>query len=141
MHYTIAGATSEIVDVKIDPSGRKQIAICSSKTPKELILFEIAKKKERALERKQKTVSRILYSRDGDFLVSGSFDKTLRVWESKSGAMLHNFERRTVTATSPDGTMFQQQTPGHKGEIISLARGNYDYDHIVVSGDSSRYVH
>jgi len=136
LNYTVAGATSEIIDVKIDPSGRKQLAICSSKTPKELLLFDMATKKYKTLEGHDKTVSRIVYTCNGDKLVSASYDKTLKVWETKSGALLHTFEKRTVTETNIDGTTYQTELPGHKGSIVSVAHGAYDYDNILVSADN-----
>lgn len=52
-------------------------------------------------------VSAITFSPDGQMLASSSLDKTIRIWNSRTGQLLHLFAagRMTTLAFSPDGTM------------------------------------
>ena len=42
------------------------------------------------------TVRRVEYSADGTKLLSGSTDRTVRIWEASHGTQLHVFEQRTM---------------------------------------------
>ena len=52
-------------------------------------------------------VSSVAYSPDGKRIVSGSWDKTVRVWDAQTGEALHTLEGHSTVVTSvaysPDG--------------------------------------
>ena len=64
-----------------------------------------------------KTVNSVEFSPDGKMLASGSEDETVRLWDARTGQLLHTLEEHTSDVTSvafsPDGKM--------------LASGSYDY--------------
>src|SRR5258708_430325 len=62
------------------------------------------------------TVTSVAFSPDGTLMVSGSFDKTLKLWRVSDGALLRTFTGHTAevksVAFSPDGA--------------TVASGSYD---------------
>ena len=48
----------------------------------------------------------VAFSRDGSGIISGSFDKTIKVWDTEKGTLLRTLEGEAwfcKCATSPDG--------------------------------------
>ena len=54
-----------------------------------------------------KSVKSVSYSPDGQYIVSGSLDKTIKVWNSKTEALLHTLQGHSSLVRSvcysPDG--------------------------------------
>ena len=134
-HSRVSASTSEITDLKIHPLG-KQIAIASLKVPNELVLYSFRTCNSRYLVGHTSTVSCISYSTDGSKLVSASYDKTVRLWNTKTGLELHKFKRERITETDEQGQQMQVETPGHTADIISMAHGSGSNDHLVLSADN-----
>ena len=48
----------------------------------------------------------VSYSPDGNYIVSGSYDKTVKLWDKNSGKLIENFEHTDGVKSvkfSPDG--------------------------------------
>ena len=86
--------------------------------------FDIAADKiEEVIEGHQDTLSSLEISHDGTYLMSNSFDKTLRIWDVRSGVKKN--ERLTKTMS------------GHsQGAEKSLSRGCWSRDGLYVAGGS-----
>src|ERR1051325_1847142 len=59
-------------------------------------------------------VNSVVFSPDGKLLASGSWDKTIKLWEVASGTLLRSFEghsdRVAAVAFSPNGTMLASRS-------------------------------
>ncbi len=104
------------------------------------------------------SVEAVAFSPDGRFIVSGSSDETLKVWDAVSGALLKTFEGHDgpvySVAFSPDGRfivsgsmdhtlkLWDAAPPstlvktfnGHNGLVFSVAFSPSPTDAIIVSG-------
>ena len=65
---------------------------------------------------------------DGQYLVSGSFDNTLKVWDLKSGRCLHTLEGHTdavwACAITPDGQYLASGSVDHTVKVWDLESGD-----------------
>jgi len=64
----------------------------------------------RSFERQESFVTSLAFSQDGNYIVSGSYDKTIKLWETESGQLVRTFDlerddgiTKIIVAFSPDG--------------------------------------
>ena len=83
-------------------------------------------------------VTSVAISPDGQFLVSGSFDKTVKVWELPSGALLHSLDDHSQgvgsVTISPNGHNLASGSGIGKIRLWQLSTGNLLY---TLDGHSS----
>ena len=102
------------------------------------MLHNVATRKYSTLEGHSKTVSRIVFSNDGGHLVSASYDKTIKIWDTKLASLVHTFEQRVDTQTNEEGNVHTTTHIGHKADIISMVQGKGDLGNLIISGDNDK---
>jgi WD40 repeat protein len=103
-------------------------------------------KKLRSIEAHKSGLREILFSPDGRFLATSSFDGTAALWDPASGTLLHRWEMRLgprSIAFAPDGgallianwdeAAFRSTSSYDKGRALEGAAGDLDY--VTVSPD------
>ena len=77
--------THKIGDISCSPNG-KFLVDANRVEPFELSIWDIEKEKiVHRLSGHSERIFSVAYSHDGDFIVSGSYDSTIRIWETKTG--------------------------------------------------------
>ena len=85
-------STHSIGEVSCSPDG-KYIVDSSREEPFDLSIWDLEKGKiVRKLSGHSDSVFSVAYSHDGDFIVSGSYDSTIRIWETKTGNCVKIFD-------------------------------------------------
>ena len=108
-----------------------------------LFLYDIESKKYKNLEGHTDTVTRITFSLDGKYLVSSSYDKTIKIWDAKEATLLDTLARREITEIDDDGNETTNIQLGHKAKITCLAYGGKrmkDSPYTFTTSDEEKYV-
>ncbi|GMV93145.1 MAG: hypothetical protein AMXMBFR82_29230 [Candidatus Hydrogenedentota bacterium] len=104
-HGNYAAATKALQSVDPAAQGRKDVAAMVSVAQK---CVPFTRTSVRWLKGHQDSLSAIAFSRDGKYIVTGSADNTLKLWDAGTGACVRTFEghQNSVICVdiSPDGT-------------------------------------
>ena len=83
----------------------------------------------KTLEGHSKQISSIAYSPDGTRIMSGSWDKTLRLWDALSGAHLNTFTGHSdfvlSVAFSSDGTQIMSDSEDKTFRLWNVMTGQW----------------
>lgn len=105
--WNICSRTISVGDVAFFAYWRDTIAV-HSKSYGILLLDAITGSRKAVLTGHTKSVQSLTFSQDGTLLVSGSFDKTVRLWDIQTGGLIKTFhctELICTVAISPDCTI------------------------------------
>ena len=118
---TIGNHWDRVTSIAFSPSGRKYMCVASAGKDKKIRIWNVKRRKlvVGPLIGHDDKVTSIAYSPDGTRLVSGSCDKTVRIWNSETGQLLSTLS-------------------GHYGDVNSVA---YSFDGSrIVSGSFDRTI-
>jgi WD40 repeat protein len=135
LQSTSDAASSGILDLKLDPTGRKKLIVASTKPPNELLLFDLNSGEYKVLAGHDDTVTRVSFVNDGDGLISASYDKTVRLWDANDGSLLHTFAEQDII--DEEGNVVHHQ--GHNDKVVCLA-AHKSNSHICASAALDKLV-
>ncbi len=121
---TLSAAVGALYSVAVDPSGRELAVGGEDRTIRIWVRDEEGWTLDRSALAHSGTITRLLYSRDGKYLVSTATDRLVRVFETKK------LERVSQRAPEPEWVMSMALSP----DSSRLALGCYDGVVKVVEG-------
>jgi WD40 repeat protein/serine/threonine protein kinase len=119
---TLRGHRDEVQAVAFSPDGRRLATAASS----EIRLWDLeAGRPIHRLQGHQGMVWGMAFSRDGRWLSTAGFDHTARLWDARSGVLLHVLrdEALTKAAMSSDGRYVASGTPDGAIHVWDVASG------------------
>ncbi len=154
IRFVLHGHQQRISAVSVSPDGRFILSgscadAAAACTTGELILWDVQEQAEiRRMQGHAGWVTSIVFSPDGQTVISASSDSTVILWALADGEVLHRFEGHTAginsLAISPDGATFVSASDDmtlmqwniETGEIVREFRGHTDaVDCVVFSED------
>lgn len=87
----------------------------------------------------EKPVSCVIYSPDGKYLASGSFDNTIKLWELQSGFEIRSFHSHTAkvhdVVFSPDGKLIASVAADHQICVHDIVTGELKHQFEYLKND------
>lgn len=101
MHHIMAHHTKAVTRIKFYSDDRGILAMGSVDGSLSIVesLAEDIDKTLKMLQGHTLEITDIEFSKNGNYLVSSSFDKTIRVWDTQNGTCLRSFEETSPVTT------------------------------------------
>eukprot|EP01103_Thecamoeba_quadrilineata_P006914 TRINITY_DN1665_c0_g1_i4.p1 TRINITY_DN1665_c0_g1~~TRINITY_DN1665_c0_g1_i4.p1 ORF type:complete len:508 (-),score=68.88 TRINITY_DN1665_c0_g1_i4:13-1536(-) len=119
---TTAPGHDSVVDVKFDPIGRPRLAVGSTQSPNQAIIYNIKTGKHSILEGHKSTVSDTLFNHDGELLITASYDTTIKIWSAEEATLLRTLGKMECSVGHGDSIDRLALHPTHYKLLASCAR-------------------
>ena len=144
-------STHRIGEISCSPDG-KYVVESNREEPFELSIWDIEKEKiVHKLSGHTESIFSVAYSYDGDFIVSGSYDSTIRIWETKTGNCVKIIDACTINEDSlhapvgavvfsPNNNYIASGLYSGSGEVVIWDIKSEKILHILQGGNPQRGV-